>query len=85
MGNKHPKYIMKYVQLCVIALICVAVACTKKKDDNPVPEVEPPVTNNPDPNKPVDSTNTPPKVIPEFGDFSPANCSRCLLQSFYRL
>jgi hypothetical protein len=64
---------MKYVQLSVIALFCVAVACTKKKDDNPVPEVETP-TNNPTPNKPNDSTtNNPPKVIPVFGDFSPAN------------
>lgn len=64
---------MKYAQLSVIALICVVVACTKKKDDNPAPEVDPPVTNNPPTNKPNDTTNTPPKPKPTFADFAPAN------------
>jgi len=63
---------MKFSQLPVIALFCIAAACSKKKDDN-VPTVDPPVTNNPTPNKPVDSTGTHPKPKPVFTDFAPAN------------
>jgi hypothetical protein len=55
----------------VIALFCIAVACSKKKDDL-TPTVDPPVTNNPTPDKPADSTGTP-KPKPVFTDFAPAN------------
>jgi hypothetical protein len=63
---------MKYSQLPVIALFCIAAACSKKKDDL-VPSVDPPVTNNPTPDKPGDSTGTQPKPKPVFTDFAPAN------------
>lgn len=71
MGNKHPLHIMRYFHLIIITLFCIVVACTKKKDDVNTPDVEPPVTNNP--NKPTDSTKTPPRVRPVFTDFAPAN------------
>lgn len=44
--------------------LCLIVACSKTKDDKPV---DPPVNNNPIPNKPKDSTPNP----PTFTDFSP--------------
>jgi hypothetical protein len=63
---------MKYSHLPVIALFCIAVACSKKKDDI-VPSVDQPVTNNPTPDKPADSTSTKPKPKSVFSDFAPAN------------
>ena len=45
---------MKYAHLFVIALLCIVIACTKKKDDVAAPQVDPSVTNNPTPNKPTD-------------------------------
>jgi hypothetical protein len=62
---------MRIYYLFIAALFCIVVACTKKNDDATVPQVDPPVTNNP--NKPTDSTNTPPKAKPVFTDFTPAN------------
>ena len=62
---------MRNTHLFLSALLFIVVACTKKKDDAATPEVNPPVTNNP--NKPVDSTKTPPKVRPVFTNFAPAN------------
>lgn len=64
---------MRIYYLFIAALFCIVVACTKKKDDASEPQVDPPVTNNPTPNKPTDSTNTPPKAKPVFTDFTPAN------------
>lgn len=66
-------HIMRYNHLFIIALFCSVVACTKKKDDVTPPQVDPPVTNNPIPDKPNDSTNTPPKPRPVLTDFAPAN------------
>src|SRR3954465_10887168 len=63
---------MKYSHLPVIALFCIAVACSKKKDDI-MPSVDQPETNNPTPDKPADSTSTKPKPKPVFSDFAPAN------------
>ena len=63
---------MRYSKFPVIALFCIAVACSKKKDDL-VPTIDPPVTNNPTPDKPADSTSTQPKPKPVFTDFAPAN------------
>jgi hypothetical protein len=62
---------MKCSQFSVIVLFCIAVACSKKKDDI-VPTVDPPVTN-PTPDKPTDSTGSHPKPKPVFTDFTPAN------------
>src|SRR5690349_18281710 len=62
---------MRFNHLFIPALFCIVVACSKKKDDVTTPEVDQPVTNNP--NKPTDSTKTPPKVRPVFTDFAPAN------------
>jgi hypothetical protein len=64
---------MRIYYLFIAALFCIVVACTKKKDDAAEPQVDPPVTNNPTPDKPTDSTNTPPKAKPVFTDFAPSN------------
>jgi hypothetical protein len=64
---------MRSTYLFISVLFCIVVACTKKKDDVTVPPVDPPVTNNPAPNKPADSTGTPPKAKPVFTDFAPTN------------
>ena len=61
---------MRYSKFPVIALFCIAAACSKKKDDL-VPTIDPPVTN-PTPDKPTDSTGNQPKPKPVFTDFAPA-------------
>jgi hypothetical protein len=61
---------MRSSKFPVIALFCIAAACSKKKDD--IVSTNPPVTNNPTPNKPADSTDTKPKTKPVFTDFAPA-------------
>lgn len=61
---------MRSSKFPVIALFCIAIACSKKKDDS-VPTIDPPVTN-PTPDKPTDSTGTQPKSKPVFTDFAPA-------------
>lgn len=48
---------MRFNHLFIPALFCIVVACSKKKDDVTTPEVDPPVTNNP--NKPTDSNQNP--------------------------
>ena len=60
---------MKFSHLSVIALFCIAAACSKKKDE--IVTDNPPVTNNPSTDKPTDSTK--PKSKPVFSDFAPAN------------
>src|SRR5690349_3130801 len=63
---------MRINYVFIAALFCIVVACTKKKDDVKDPQVDPPVTN-PTPDKPTDTTKTPPKAKPVFTDFAPVN------------